>query len=298
MSKEMRTEANPRISMAINTEMILRLGAGICFIGHGVLALGAKAKFMALLSTFGIESTLALSLLKVIGCLDILIGLFILLKPNRLVLLWAMVWTSLTIVAWGIHGDSMMDLARRVTFMTTPFALLVLLYRNKKAKDQGNAERQNEDQHEHSTTALPIGVLTKEKEAAINSIDLSMISMKLMNEHDGVGWNEHQCAEVEKEYKRYLILNMLYPDENIVPNMAIDTMWHYHILDTQAYQRDCQTVFGYFLHHYPYFGMQGEADEKQFVSSFDRTKMLYEKTFGATMEGPDYLPSFQILRSA
>lgn len=36
-----------------------------------------------------------------------------------------------------------------------------------------------------------------------------------------------------------------------VPNKQIDEMWHEHILDTRKYSDDCQTVFGYYLHHTP-----------------------------------------------
>ena len=72
-------------------------------------------------------------------------------------------------------------------------------------------------------------------------------------------------------------------------------MWHYHILDTQAYEKDCQSIFGQILHHYPYFGINGTKGKKQLVSAFDRTKMLYQETFKSTMEGPDYLASFQTI---
>lgn len=254
---------------SLNPILILRLGAGLCFIGHGILALTAKAKFVELLATFGIEQQLAVGLLLVIGCLDVLVGLLILFKPTKPVLQWAMIWTGLTIAAWAFHGDTLMDLMRRAPYVTTPFALLVLLY--------GKVGK---------TTPV-------EGEAAIAKLDLSMICMKLMDKHDGEGWTEQQCAEVAEEYRRYLKLKLLYPDANIVPNLAIDTLWHYHILDTQAYYRDCHAIFGHILHHYPYFGVQGKADEKQFMSAFDRTKLLYRKTFSVPMEGPNYLSSFR-----
>ena len=100
MSEKLNHTAQDRTSRFLNPSMILRLGAGLCFIGHGVLAFGAKAQFVALLASFGVEGAMAISILKVIGCLDIAIGLFILLKLNKPVLLWAMAWTSLTIIAW------------------------------------------------------------------------------------------------------------------------------------------------------------------------------------------------------
>lgn len=269
--------------MTINPSIILRIGAGLCFIGHGAVALGAATKFVALLATFGLDHSQSLVLLKVIGLLDIALGLLILFKPSKNILRWAMVWTGLTLLAWAFHGDSLMDLFRRVTYLTTPAALLVLLYSKTTAKQKPLLK------------TLPISSTKKSGNGkqAIKALDLSMICMKLMDEHDGEGWSKKQCDEVSREYKRYLKLNLLYPEARIVPNLAIDTMWHYHILDTQAYYTDCQAIFGHILHHYPYFGMPGQGDGKQFVNAFDETKMLYQDTFASPMEGPNYLPSFQ-----
>ncbi len=286
-----------------NPAMILRIGGGICFLGHGILALTAKAGFMGLLNTFGLDQIQALALLKVIGCLDIMVGLSILTKPNKWVLQWAIAWTTLTIIAWGIHGDSMMDLARRATYMTTPLGLLVLLYRQQKFQKMGGDSEQDQfpEKPENSESSMGANGADAKKpagEAAINEIDLSMICMKLMDPTEGEGWSRRQCAEVAEEYTRFLTLRLLFPNEDIVPNMAIDTLWHYHILDTSAYYRDCQAVFGRLLHHYPYFGMKGKEDAKQFVNAFERTKNLYEKTFNLSMDGPEYLPSFNMRRSA
>ena len=58
----------------------------------------------------------------------------LLLKPHKRIVQWAAVWTTLTVVAWGFHGDSLMDLARRAPYITTPLALLFLLYRNAEAQ--------------------------------------------------------------------------------------------------------------------------------------------------------------------
>ena len=40
----------------------------------------------------------------------------------------------------------------------------------------------------------------------------------------------------------------------------MDAFWHQHILDTVAYQRDTVQIFGYFLHHFPYFGIWAAKD--------------------------------------
>jgi hypothetical protein len=52
------------------------------------------------------------------------------------------------------------------------------------------------------------------------------------------------CTAIEREYRRFLVLNMLYPFESIVPCREVDKFWHAHILDTAAYRVDCERVFG------------------------------------------------------
>lgn len=64
----------------------------------------------------------------------------------------------------------------------------------------------------------------------------------------------------------------------------IDDFWHLHILDTQKYAEDCQVIFGYFLHHFPYFGMRGEEDAKNLSDSWEETCNLYQNRFGSLSE--------------
>jgi hypothetical protein len=116
----------------------------------------------------------------------------------------------------------------------------------------------------------------------VAALDLSMIKMKLQDLEEGKGWDGEECEEAEVEYKRFLTMNRLFP-RSIVPTTIMDTMWHYHILDTHAYHRDSHTVFGEYFHHFPYFGMRGEQDEQNLNESFETTKHLYEETFGESI---------------
>ena len=94
----------------------------------------------------------------------------------------------------------------------------------------------------------------------IAEIDLEMVKMKMTDPDEGAGWTVEQCDDAEVEYKRFLALcrKFPYPTYSIVPNKIMDMMWHYHILDTRAYCRDCDKVFGRYFHHFPYFGMRGD----------------------------------------
>lgn len=115
---------------------------------------------------------------------------------------------------------------------------------------------------------------------AVMELDLEPIKTKLMHLQSGEGWSPQKTAAVEKEYRRFLCLMKLYPQENTAPLVDVDTFWHYHILDTMKYAVDCEHVFGYFLHHYPYVGMRGANDEQFRIDSGERMRELYEATFG------------------
>lgn len=119
----------------------------------------------------------------------------------------------------------------------------------------------------------------------IAAIDLEMVKMKLSEPKEGIGWNREQCEDAEIEYKRYLMLcrKFPHPHYSIVPNKIIDTMWHYHILDSRAYCADCDKWNGGYFHHFPYFGLRGEEDAKQLKASFEETKQHYAETFGESM---------------
>lgn len=114
----------------------------------------------------------------------------------------------------------------------------------------------------------------------IDTIDLSMVKQKLMDEEEGQGWNQEYAAFVEVRYRRYLCMLCMNPHESLVPTKDIDLFWHQHILDTRAYFNDCLRVFGFFVHHFPYFGMRGEEDAKDLSLSFENTKAYYKSLFG------------------
>ncbi len=115
----------------------------------------------------------------------------------------------------------------------------------------------------------------------IDRLDLKNIKRKLMlSQPEGEGWTEESAELGITWYRRYLKLHAKYGDSEIrlVPNHFIDEVWHLHILDTRSYAEDCKAVFGKMLHHYPYFGMNGDAIQRD--DSFDRTDLLHIAEFG------------------
>jgi hypothetical protein len=125
---------------------------------------------------------------------------------------------------------------------------------------------------------------------AVMQLDLEPIKTKLMHVESGEGWSLEKANAVEKEYRRFLCLMKMYPDESIAPLVDVDTFWHYHILDTMKYAVDCEQAFGYFVHHYPYVGMRGGDDEQFRIDSGERMQSLYEATFGEAYPVADAVP--------
>lgn len=116
--------------------------------------------------------------------------------------------------------------------------------------------------------------------AAIHALDLDPIKVKLMDAEEGEGWLRQRADRNAREYKRFLILSAKYPDQPITLSKDVDKFWHSHILDTIKYAQDCENVFGYFLHHFPYFGMRGAKDAANLAEASINTARLYEQEFG------------------
>jgi hypothetical protein len=129
--------------------------------------------------------------------------------------------------------------------------------------------------------------------APIAALDLDPIKVKLMHAESGEGWSLAYADAVEFEYRRFLYLMKKYPNEQVAPLFDVDVFWHYHILDTMKYAVDCQAVFGYFLHHFPYVGLRGAEDVKAHQRVGERMRELYEQTYGERHVRPPE-PSYSI----
>jgi hypothetical protein len=120
----------------------------------------------------------------------------------------------------------------------------------------------------------------------VNQLDFTMLRRKMIEERD---WTSEFCDEVESLYRKFLALNARYPGRKICPTGPIDAFWHSHILDTHAYTRDCDVVFGEYLHHFPYFGMRGPDDHAALEDAFRESVELFITHFGIDPTAGDIL---------
>jgi hypothetical protein len=119
--------------------------------------------------------------------------------------------------------------------------------------------------------------------SAIQALDLDPIKVKLMGTDEGHGWSREYADQMEVAYRRFLTLLVTHPETTVAPSKEIDKFWHAHILDTMKYAEDCQQVFGYFLHHFPYFGLRGADDAAQLEQAGQEMERLYHQEFGEAM---------------
>ncbi|MBI4128008.1 MAG: hypothetical protein HY459_02960 [Parcubacteria group bacterium] len=111
-------------------EWVLRIAVAGEFIGHGVFALQGKQQWIGWIQEFtgvsGISQGIATQLLFFIGLLDLLVALIILVKPIRIVLLWAAFWGFWTALMRPLVGEPIWDFVERWANWGAPLALLFL----------------------------------------------------------------------------------------------------------------------------------------------------------------------------
>lgn len=104
----------------------LRLAAAFCFIGHGAWGVITKAGWLPFFDRFGIPEDVAWKLMPVIGSFDIAMGITVLLRPRRAVLLWMAVWATWTAALRPLAGMGMWEFWERAGNFGPPIALLML----------------------------------------------------------------------------------------------------------------------------------------------------------------------------
>lgn len=109
------------------------------------------------------------------------------------------------------------------------------------------------------------------------TLDFGTLKVKLCRDEN---LTMEECEEIEDLYRKFLALNMRYPDRKICPTGPIDMFWHAHILDTRAYAEDCENLFGHMLHHFPYFGMRGAQDKRDLDETFAHSVELFIRHYG------------------
>jgi len=127
-----------------------------------------------------------------------------------------------------------------------------------------------------------MAVTLEESKKLIDELNLTPMIERVMKEKR---WTRRMAEVAAQYYRNFLFLSKKYGDQDFGPTEQIDEIWHAHILYTQEYHRDCEKIFGYYLHHQPERG-----EEKSAMSGgLAVLQQLHKQEFGFPIYESGYL---------
>jgi hypothetical protein len=105
---------------------ILRVGAALCFIGHGAFGFVTKAAWVPYFGVVGIPEAWAWRLMPIVGAVDVMAGMAVLFAPRGLPLVYMTAWALWTALLRPFAGESVFEMLERAGNYGVPFALLLL----------------------------------------------------------------------------------------------------------------------------------------------------------------------------
>jgi hypothetical protein len=109
--------------------LLFRIGIFLTFFGHGYLAFSKEEAWISYIEVIGFSKEQAIFLLPMIGILDIIVALIILIKPLKIVVLWAIIWAFSTALIRPVSGESIFAFIERGANWILPLVFL-LSYKN------------------------------------------------------------------------------------------------------------------------------------------------------------------------
>lgn len=99
-------------------------------------------------------------------------------------------------------------------------------------------------------------------------------NMDFLQKRLGMVKKDTDAFLVIREYKRFLVLLVKYPNVDIIPPPLIERCWHEHLVCTEDYQALCKQI-GKFIHHRPSW-MSSHA---HISSGLHECRMYYAKYY-------------------
>lgn len=109
-------------------EWVLRIGIAGEFIGHAVFALQAKEGWIKYFTAVGFTPEMAVQIMPYIGAMDLALGILVLIRPVKWLLVWMAAWGVITALARPVAGEPIWDFIERFANWAAPLALY-LYYR-------------------------------------------------------------------------------------------------------------------------------------------------------------------------
>ncbi|MBL8981412.1 MAG: hypothetical protein JNL26_04470 [Gemmatimonadetes bacterium] len=124
-SELLTTQAPSRLDAAARAWWVLRLGAALCYIGHGAFGFITKAAWLPYFAVVGIPESWAWRIMPWVGAVDVMAGMAVLFAPTRLPLLYMVGWAMWTALLRPLAGESAFEAVERAGNYGVPLALLV-----------------------------------------------------------------------------------------------------------------------------------------------------------------------------
>lgn len=109
------------------TYWFLRIGAALCFIGHGAFGFITKAAWLPYFAVVGIPEAWAWRMMPLVGAVDVVAGMAVLFAPRGLPLLYMVVWAAWTALLRPLAGESVFETLERAGNYGVPLALLLMM---------------------------------------------------------------------------------------------------------------------------------------------------------------------------
>ena len=105
---------------------LLRIASAMCFIGHGCFGIIGKQIWCNYFAVLGISHDVSVQLMPYVGTIDILLGISLLICPIRAIVVWLVIWGTVTAMLRPLSGEPFPEFIERAGNFGAPLALLLL----------------------------------------------------------------------------------------------------------------------------------------------------------------------------
>jgi hypothetical protein len=186
----------PELNLKIH--YTLRIAVAMCFIGHGSFGIITKPIWCNYFGVFGIGHDLSYQLMPVVGCIDIFLGLMMLVYPLRVIPAWLVVWGILTALLRPLSGEPFAEFIERAGNYGAPLALLFLSGGSKNIKGWFTRIDPNAQTNARTYERLAICLKIAGFLLLLGHGWLNLIEKKgLIDQYTSIGFSDpHQAAQI------------------------------------------------------------------------------------------------------
>lgn len=118
-----------------------------------------------------------------------------------------------------------------------------------------------------------------EKWKKVCAFDLTRERALLTSPDRDFRYDEDYAAEMEDEYRKFIFIRAVHPDEKLPMSKDVDDFWHAHVMSTRNYQRFIdECADGVFIHHRP--TISDHENMKLMFAYLNGTMARYRHYFG------------------